>query len=48
MAQYEGTVKWFNNAKGFGFLGRNDGNDVFVTTARFRVKGIRGLRKGTR
>ena len=25
-----GTVKWFNNAKGFGFIGREDGPDVFV------------------
>ena len=29
MTQYSGVVKWFNNAKGFGFLGRNDGPDVF-------------------
>ena len=27
---YRGTVKWFNTAKGFGFLGRPDGPDVFV------------------
>ena len=26
----KGTVKWFNNAKGFGFIGREDGPDVFV------------------
>ena len=26
----KGTVKWFNNTKGFGFIGQPDGNDVFV------------------
>ena len=30
MARYEGTVHWFNNAKGYAFLGRDDGPDVFV------------------
>ena len=29
MAQFTGTVAWFNNAKGYGFLKRNSGSDVF-------------------
>lgn len=30
MAQYKGRVKWFSNSKGYGFIGREDGPDVFV------------------
>ena len=30
MAEHKGIVKWFNNAKGGGFIGREDGPDVFV------------------
>ena len=30
MERLKGTVKWFNNAKGYGFIGRADGPDVFV------------------
>lgn len=28
--RHEGTVKWFNSSKGFGFIGNNDGRDIFV------------------
>ena len=46
MAQYKGTVKWFNNAKGFGFLGRTDGNDVFVHHTSIQADGFRTLKEG--
>ena len=46
MAQYAGTVKWFNNAKGYGFLGRNDGNDVFVHFSSIKLDGYKSLKEG--
>ena len=48
MAQLEGTVKWFNNAKGYGFLGRNDGNpDVFVHYSSIQqAEGYKSLKEG--
>lgn len=46
MPQYRGTVKWFNNAKGFGFLGRDDGPDVFVHYSSIAAEGYRALREG--
>ena len=46
MAQYTGTVKWFNNAKGFGFLGRNDGPDVFVHYSCIKSDGYKSLKEG--
>ena len=44
----EGTVKWFNDAKGFGFIERPDGEDVFVHFRSIRGDGYRTLKQGSR
>jgi CspA family cold shock protein len=41
-----GTVKWFNSAKGYGFIGREDGEDVFVHFSSLQMDGYRRLNKG--
>lgn len=41
-----GTVKWFNNAKGFGFITRNEGEDVFVHFRSIQGDGYRTLDEG--
>jgi CspA family cold shock protein len=46
MAQYKGTVKWFNNAKGYGFLGHHDGPDVFVHYSSIQLDGYKTLKEG--
>jgi CspA family cold shock protein len=42
----QGTVKWFNDAKGFGFLSRENGEDVFVHHTAIRSDGFRSLQEG--
>ncbi|MEX1665597.1 cold-shock protein [Zhongshania arctica] len=41
-----GTVKWFNNAKGFGFISNSEDNDVFVHFRSIRGEGYRTLDEG--
>jgi CspA family cold shock protein len=42
----KGTVKWFNDAKGFGFITRESGPDVFVHHTAIKAEGFRSLSEG--
>jgi CspA family cold shock protein len=44
----EGTVKWFNESKGFGFLSNSEGGDVFVHFSAIQASGFKTLQEGAR
>ena len=44
----QGTVKWFNEAKGYGFIEQESGNDIFVHYTSIRADGFRSLSEGER
>jgi CspA family cold shock protein len=48
MEPLQGTVKWFNNAKGYGFIGRDNGADIFVHFSAISGEGYKSLVEGDR
>ena len=46
MARTNGTVKWFNAEKGYGFISREDGDDIFVHYSEIQGNGYKSLEEG--
>jgi CspA family cold shock protein len=44
----QGNVKWFNDAKGYGFITRDSGGDIFVHFSAIQTRGFRSLQEGQR